>query len=359
MTVPGNCTGSYGVSCAGGSIGQQNCQAAKVVIRQAFAELEASCIEERAHYAKIRSSPSVPKSNRWAAYTDKEKLRSFMAESMEFIRNHPECRHRLLSSNHLRFLVLLQHNVSQDVSDVYKPAEQRKHGDTFEGILTDAVNSQLVKDAHRSEWSIEGCSYTLIQQLKDGNASHEDQRQRISDFQAELVKALEEYLLAFATRRGLSDEGARRFVASVTTQMSQSGLANLDCGSQASRYFVSGQGLDQRTAFNLSSMDAGVHGESLKLSLMCMKTGFQQYHTEETLGAQSMLPSAPPNHAAPKQCGPGSYLYQYATLRFTPVISTAAYGGPTPASSPPPPVLWERCNCVVLDALDEAHFLPA
>merc|ERR1712224_695384 len=99
----------------------------------------------------------------------------------------------------------------------------------------------------------------------------------------DLVTSLETMLLDFCQRRHLSQDGQRRLIQAVTTQMSQCGLANLDRASQAAKYFVSGQGLEQRTAYNLSLMDAGLPDECLKLSLLCMKTGFSQYHTEESL----------------------------------------------------------------------------
>merc|ERR1719271_1889159 len=112
----------------------------------------------------------------------------------------------------------------------------------------------------------------------------EDRKRIIARFQQELVVALEDHLLSFCRRRGLSELATRQLLQAVTTQMSQCGLANLDRSSRAAKYFVSGQGLDQRTAYSLSTMDTGSLGESLKLSLLCMKTGFSQYHTEETLG---------------------------------------------------------------------------
>ena len=81
---------------------------------------------------------------------------------------------------------------------------------------------------------------------------------------------------------------------------------------QAAKYFVSGQGLDQRTAYNISAMDTGPQlGESLKLSMLCMKTGFTHYLTEETLG----IPGSFFEDEPPQRCAPSSYLYQYTTLR--------------------------------------------
>mmetsp|Transcript_68374 Transcript_68374/g.198176 ORF Transcript_68374/g.198176 Transcript_68374/m.198176 type:complete len:127 (+) Transcript_68374:990-1370(+) len=122
----------------------------------------------------------------------------------------------------------------------------------------------------------------------------------------------------------------------VTTQMSQAGLANLDRGSQATRYFVGSHGLEQRTAYNLSSMYTPGEGESLKLSILCMKTGFSQYLEKDELLRM-------PGVDMPKRCKPTSYLYQYATLRFSlgPIVDNC-----------------ESVACTLLDALDEAHIDP-
>merc|ERR1719386_571479 len=130
---------------------------------------------------------------------------------------------RNLTTKQLRFLVLLQHFISEDTSDFYRPECERKHMDSFEGVNTDAVNSQLVKDAHRSEWSIEGRSFSL-QDLPQhtGNGHFSDARkEQIARFQHEFVAFLETYLLAFCERRNLSDSGTQRLIQVVTTQMSQ------------------------------------------------------------------------------------------------------------------------------------------
>lgn len=326
------------------SVMQRNFITARAVVRQAFSDLEAQCLEEKAQYEKVGLVPSAQKNNWWAFYLDKERVRECMTSSMDFVRSHPECRSRLLPDVQLRFLVLLQHFVAEDTTDFSRPMTERKHCDAFEGLLTeDGVNSQLIKDAHRSEWSIEGHSFTLQPQLTaDTHQTGADRKRVIVAFQHDLVTAIETHLLDFCRRRGLSVAGTRRLLQAVTTQMSQCGLANLDRSSQAARYFVSWQGLEQRTAYNLSTMDAGHLGEALKLSMLCMKTGFRQYHTEETLGAPGS-PDPEPKHAGPVSCAPSSYLYQYATLRFVP--------GP-PAGG------CERPMCVVIDALDEVHINP-
>merc|ERR1712136_331021 len=162
-----------------------------------------------------------------------------------------------------------------DTSDFYRHESQRKLQNSFEGFLTNGVNSQLVKDAHRSEWSVEGRTFSQQAQLSNDGAPQEDRKRAIANFQKEFVEALETYLLDFCRRRELSATGTERLIQAVTTQMSQIGLANLDRSSQAAKYFVSGQGLDQRTAYNISAMDTGPQlGESLKLSMLCMKTGY-------------------------------------------------------------------------------------
>lgn len=339
------CTGSPDVRT-------KNLALARTVIRQIFAVLEADCLEEQAQYTSAGLAASPQKRNRWASYTDKVRVQGFAASSLNFVRNHAECRMRELTESQLRFLVLLQHLVEEDSNDFYRPEAERKHQDTFEGQGTECVNSQLIKDAHRSEWSVDGITFSLQAQLAAGkHPAGEDRRLAILAFQRELVTALEDHIISFCCRRGACELATQQLLQAVTTQMSQCGLANLDRSSRAAKYFVSGQGLDQRTAYSLSTMDAGPLGECLKLSMLCMKTGFSQYHTEETLGllvrdgaglgcAASPEPSV---ECGPKHCRPSSYLYQYATLRFSP-----GSRGP----------LGEGAECVVIDALDEVHIEP-
>lgn len=323
---------------ANNSMCQRNLQTAKSVVRDTFAELEAQCLEERCHYEEAGVVPPRQKANIWGTYTNKVRLQRFAADSLEFVRQNAECRTRLLTVSQLRFLILLQHFVSEDTSDFYRPETHRKHQDAFEGVLTDGVNSQLVKDAYRSEFSVDGRSFCLqdLPQHGDDDNTNEERRHAITKFQTEFVMALETYLLAFCSRKGLSPLGTRRLVQAVTTQMSQAGLANLDRGSQATRYFVGSNGLDQRTAYNISTMHSNELGESLKLSILCMKTGFSQYLEKDELLRM-------PGVDYPKRCKPASYLYQYATLRFTP--------GPQVDNC-------ESTICTVLDALDEAHIEP-
>jgi len=313
---------------------KQNLDLASEVISDVFLELETHCVEEQLHYAKVGLPIPRHKSNIWSSYTSKERLRHFMAEAWEFVRHHAECRTRALTPTHLRFLVLLQHLVKEDTADFYRPEGLRKHQDNFEGVLTDAVNSQLIRDAHRSEWSIDGRAYSLqdLPQPTELRESNEERRQTILSFQRDFVKALESFLLSYCHRQRISALGTKRMIQAVTTQMSQCGLANLDRGSQSARYVVSSQGLDQRTVYNISTMDEGRSGETLKLSILCMKTGFTQY-----------LDKSDESRMMPVACHPTSYLYQYATLQFA---AGARVGN------------CEGVDCTVLDALDEADILP-
>ncbi|CAJ1385522.1 unnamed protein product [Effrenium voratum] len=317
------------------SVAQRNEQTAKMVINEVYRELEKRCHEEQRQYEESGSQPSQQKFNVWNTYTNKARLQQFAAESMHFVQRHAECRSRQLTAKHLRFLILLQHLVSEDCCDVTRPERLRKHQDLYDGVLTDSVSSQLIEDAHRCEFSIEGHTFSL-QDLPQLEGKQEERKLRIAHFQTELVRAIETYILNFCAQRGLSSGGSKRLMQAVTTQMSQAGLANIDRGSQASRYFVGSQGLEQRIAYNLSTMRTA-HGETLKLSTLCMRTGFTQYldkdELQKTAGVQY-----------PRRCKPDSYLYQYATLSFTlgPLVDNL-----------------ESVECTVLDALDEAHISAA
>mmetsp|Transcript_92205 Transcript_92205/g.152719 ORF Transcript_92205/g.152719 Transcript_92205/m.152719 type:complete len:394 (-) Transcript_92205:116-1297(-) len=313
---------------------KRNLSLAVQVINDVFRELETQCVDEQSHYRKVGLPIPRNKNNIWATYTSKERLRHFMSESREFLRHHADFRTRLIPAEQLRFLVMLQHFAQEDTSDFYRPERLRKHQDAFEGVLTDAVNSQLIRDAHRSEWSIDGRAYSLqeLPQPAEGRESQEERRQTIIAFQREFVKALETFLVSYCHRRQLSALGTKRMIQAVTTQMSQCGLANLDRGSQSARYVVSSQGLDQRTVYNVSTMEDSVHGELLKLSILCMKTGFTQY-----------LDKQDEKRMAPRTCHPSSYLYQYATLQFVPLRGI----GNT-----------ETIACTIIDALDEIEIVP-
>merc|ERR1719217_329013 len=81
------------ISCTGNQNARsKNLALARSVIRQIFTSLEADCIEEQNQYRRAGMTPSTQKSNRWATYTDKERVRCFMTKSLDFVRNHPECR---------------------------------------------------------------------------------------------------------------------------------------------------------------------------------------------------------------------------------------------------------------------------
>jgi len=318
------------------NVDQRNLHLAKVVIREIYSELERHCEEEQRHYEQSSVRPSQQKCNVWATYTNKARLQRFASDSLAFVQSNADCRTRLLTAKQLRFLILLQHLVSEDCSDVNRPESLRKHQDAFEGVQTNNVNSQLVKDAHRSEFSVDGRSFSMQDLPAVPEGQEEERRHAIAKFQTEFVTALESYLLSFCHRRGLSPGGTRRLIQVVTTQMSQAGLANLDRGSQAARYFVSSHGLDQRTAYNLSTMSSPGGAEALKLSILCMKTGFTQYlEKDETLRSTGA--------EYPKRCKSESYLYQYATLCFS--------VGPQVDDC-------ESIVASVLDALDEAHISP-
>mmetsp|Transcript_107906 Transcript_107906/g.270636 ORF Transcript_107906/g.270636 Transcript_107906/m.270636 type:complete len:385 (-) Transcript_107906:54-1208(-) len=334
---------------------QRNLAAANSITQEFLAESKHRCLEEKQQYERQGTQAHQQKRNRWATYTNPDRAQQCLTSSLTFIREYPECRISLLPTAYLRSLILLQHSLAEDTLDVSRPDNERRHCDTFEGILTKGgVNSQLIKDAHRSEWSIEGHSFSLQgnpQQLVGGvpitdgsGPPMEDRKAVIAAFQQDLVRELEQFLLDFCRRRRLTEQGTLRMMQAVTTQMSQCGLANLEQSSQASKVFVSGEGLEQRTAYNISTM-LDPRGEVLKLSIYCMKTGFSSYHTPESL----MGPTDPDDDETclrPVYCSTASYLYQYATICFAP----SPAGGPEGRE--------ERIECVVIDLLDEVQILP-
>jgi len=303
---------------------------ARKIVSEFYKYLEESAIEERNSYTRTNADIPATKAARWSKYTDKSILGKYFDESIEFLKGNSEFRTRqLFSPQQLRFLVAVQHLVQEDAAEMDCPAVERKHLDTFEG-KSGCVNTQLVKDVHRSEWSIEGQGFSLQKILQSRGletASLDIKRDCVNQFQQQFVATLEAYLFGFAKKLELSEYLTNIFIKVVTTEMSQCGLANLDQAGTASKYFVSGQGLEQRTVYNLSTFNK----DSVKLSILCMKTSFSTYHTEQTLEFGDM---------SPNQCSKSSYLYQYATIQITPVP------------------LENTINVTVIDALDEAHIVP-
>ena len=176
-----------------------------------------------------------------------------------------------------------------------QPPTERKFRDSFEGFVTKSVNSQLIKDSHRAEWSIDGRGFSFARwnspteqgyvrqssptspnygrrvhqlQADTGNNSStsstesvkdEATVEKIEEFQRYFVTHLEEYLLNFCRVNGLkggegssgtSSNGMAKqkppeeapsgtetdyLIRCVTTQLCQAGLANLDRGSYANR----------------------------------------------------------------------------------------------------------------------------
>eukprot|EP00397_Hematodinium_sp_SG-2012_P034710 GEMP01037249.1.p1 GENE.GEMP01037249.1~~GEMP01037249.1.p1 ORF type:complete len:363 (-),score=52.70 GEMP01037249.1:794-1882(-) len=305
---------------------------ARVIVSEFYKALEKSVHDEQASYKRTNAEVPSTKVARWAKYSNADNLRKFYEESLNFLRANSEFRTKqLFSPQGLRFLVAVQHLVAADSAEMDCEPDERRHLDTFEG-KSGCVNTQLVKDVHRSEWSIEGQGFSLqkatqMQARGIDNSPAEVTRDSVYFFQKQFVFQLEAYLLAFSERLRLSEHLTKVFMKVVTTQMSQCGLANLDQAGTASKYFVSGAGLDQRTVYNLSTFGQN----SMKLSILCMKTSFSAYHTEQTLEGGDM---------SPHRCSRSSYLYQYATLQITPSMEQ------------------NKVIITVIDALDEAHIVP-
>lgn len=244
-------------------------------VRSLFEDLQLRCQEEKQRYAEAGQTPSPQKLNFWDAHIGPENVESHAHRSRLFLQSYDDFRAlgTDFSQERLSFAVLVQHFVSQDAMDFRRPAAKRMHDDVFEGILTSSVNAQLITDAHRAEWAIEGDGFVVPSSVQD----EEERKQLIVDFGASLVTALEEFLLSFCQRRQLSEKGTDHLIQAVTTQMSQCGLANLDRCSRVGRYMVGGAGLKQHVNYNISRMDGGPLGEALKLTLGCLKEGFNFY----------------------------------------------------------------------------------
>mmetsp|Transcript_40120 Transcript_40120/g.92176 ORF Transcript_40120/g.92176 Transcript_40120/m.92176 type:complete len:333 (-) Transcript_40120:147-1145(-) len=328
----------------GGSVSGSSDRTSSVapLLTEIFAALEASCQEEKDRYARSGQKPTTQKENCWAAHIGAKKRQESVEKSMDFLRSYPEFLAKSATQEQLRFAVLVQHFVSEDTEDFARPVAERQHNDTFEGFVTkDGVNSQLIKDAHRAEWMLEGESFVLPpSRSKEPMA---ERKQVIANFQQKLVTELEHFLLDFSRQRFLSEEGACHLMRAVTTQMSQCGIANLDRCSQAGRFFVSGSGLEHRINYNLSSVNAGSLGEGLQLTMLCMKTGFTTYQTD--MVSEGSHDEEAMEELIPIPCAPSSYLYQYATLRFTTIPGVELPDGR------------DRIRCDIIDALDDVHIV--
>lgn len=299
------------------------------LLRGFFEELHARCEEEKLQYAQAGQRPSPQKVNFWETHIGLENIECHASRSRLFLQSFDDFRSgQHFSQEQLRFAVLVQHFVSQDTMDVRRLPEKRMHDDVFEGILTRSVNAQLITDAHRAEWAIEGNGFIVPKAESD-----EERKQLIADFGAGLVTALEEFLLSFCERRQLSVRGTEHVIQAVTTQMSQCGLANLDRCSRVGQYMVGGARLKQHVNYNISCMDAGPLGDALKLTLGCLKEGFDFF--QPTTGTSE--------DDSPHCCDPNSRMYQCATLRFTTKL-----GLETPTGE-------DEVSCDVLDVYDEVR----
>eukprot|EP00434_Breviolum_minutum_P045345 symbB.v1.2.040634.t1/scaffold7393.1/size13733/1 len=302
-------------------------------VRTLFEELHLRCQQEKEQYAEAGQNPSAQKVNFWDGHIGPENIDSHTSRSRLFLQSFDDFRSgQHFSKEQLRFAVLVQHFVSQDTMDFRRPPEKRMHDDVFEGILTSSVNAQLITDAHRAEWAIEGDGFIVPKTQSD-----EERKQLIADFGSGLVTALEQFLLAYCKRRQLSTKGTDYLIQAVTTQMSQCGLANLDRCSRVGQYMVGGGGLKQHVNYNISCMNGGPLGEALKLTLGCLKEGFNFYQSTNGRLVED----------GPQCCDPSSRMYQCATLRFTTKL-----GLETPDGE-------DDVSCDVIDAYDEVRICPS
>jgi len=213
---------------------------------------------------------------RYRTYTNVANLEKFIEESLAFVRQYSEYRTKQLqSAQQIRFLVTFQHFVMEDTRDLLRPARERKHDDTFEGIRTCSINTQMIKDLHRAEWSIEGEGFSYAKWLRGREAVAGKESGDIGsgpsgsggssatpeEFQMWFVRRLEDFFLAsFANK--LTTSCLDLLMRAITTQMCQCGLANLDRGSRASRYFLMG-GSCCICSFRLSRAGEGIRAESV------------------------------------------------------------------------------------------------
>ncbi|CAE7442363.1 Smyd3 [Symbiodinium natans] len=306
-------------------------------VRELFEELRTRCEEERMQYALAGQTPSPHKANFWLAHTDPERISSYVFKSRLFLQGFDDFRcGSQISKEQLRFAVLVQHFASQDTLDFQRTRTERMHDDVFEGVLTQGVNTQLMTDAHRAEWAVDGAAFVFSDSDRDVQ-NDEERKQALLDFRMELVTALEQFLIDFCKRRQLTEHGTLCLLQAVTTQMSQCGLANLDRCSRAGEYMVGGARLKQHVNYNISCMDAGPLGEALKLTLGCLKEGFQfiqrtvQDHADDAMG----------DDISTQGCDPSSRMYQCATLRFTTKLGLESPHGQ------------DQIQCDVIDVYDE------
>ncbi|CAD7930431.1 unnamed protein product [Amoebophrya sp. A25] len=215
-----------------------------------------------------------------------------------------QCASSLRTRHMVEFLTLFNQAVQDDCRDLLRPPDdllRRSQQDVFDGVLTKAVNSQLIKDIPRAEWNIEGQGFTFERFLRDnmargqrqengqqgphlegtptpGSREEENQRNALEEkekehFQRYFVEKLERYLLKFCGDQKMGPKCTEHLINLVTTQMCQCGLANLDTASYARDYLVSGKDLEQTTVYSLTRTVNG-----LVLHLMCMKRNFLEYY---------------------------------------------------------------------------------
>mmetsp|Transcript_2326 Transcript_2326/g.5145 ORF Transcript_2326/g.5145 Transcript_2326/m.5145 type:complete len:350 (+) Transcript_2326:91-1140(+) len=294
---------STALSPTGGDLSRSSC-----VVDDVLESLKAANDKEFEKY--VMQNAAYPKHKEAARhlYSDPASYSECRSALLRYARRLPAGSVSELPYAKLRLLFGLTHLIIEDTRDCGADRQDavRRHCDVFEGhVLPGGVNTQLVKDANRSEFAVGGKYFSLSSALEKNRFLNEEQRRVfVAEFQRAIVVAIERFVLSFAKHHQLSQEHTLTLMKAVTTQMCQAGLGNLERACEDCRKYFPSQP-KQRTFFTLTETSAR---DALVMTIMVTKSEFELVHTEETSG--EMRP--------PIRVRPSSFLSLSATVQFMP-----------------------------------------
>eukprot|EP00929_Paragymnodinium_shiwhaense_P049288 TRINITY_DN24870_c0_g1_i3.p1 TRINITY_DN24870_c0_g1~~TRINITY_DN24870_c0_g1_i3.p1 ORF type:complete len:832 (+),score=187.78 TRINITY_DN24870_c0_g1_i3:32-2497(+) len=240
-------------------------------IRSFYERMKEEQLQDRRRREAASVEQSAARRNRQNLYIDAAKRQKAEAASRAFAAKQEEWylegSEKRLTAESLASRLALQHFMAVDLEDLSLPAESRLSNDAFDCQHED-VNEQFIKDATRSDYCICGQEFSYAGERLEGNSgvgvaeeSSAQMQQRSSEFTARLVSAL---------RSGLGQRPAPLMLRSVSSLMSQSGMAHLERACSSPAVAVSGGA--QKVRYELSS--SGENSWEIRLTLS--KSGFSQ-----------------------------------------------------------------------------------
>mmetsp|Transcript_17768 Transcript_17768/g.45743 ORF Transcript_17768/g.45743 Transcript_17768/m.45743 type:complete len:359 (+) Transcript_17768:37-1113(+) len=251
--------------------------------------------EEEARLTRAQVDIPQHKRRRYALYADDSAIRQFKQQSVRALKEQEGAAREWLSDSAIYAAVALQHFLEADIRDLGLEQAQRLNIDTF---TEDGVNQQMIMDVTRSKYRINGQAFSLMDELEregEGNSrAAPTPAPRIQSFRKNVVEALKKCLLGAGPMQG-------ELLRVLSTQLSQSGLANIARACVTPQIVVSGG--HQLCSYEVSQVSEA----AWEVSLTGMKSGFTSY----------MVTCGIDLDPDPHPCAAASKILQSAVLRFS------------------------------------------